>query len=308
MRLTLKAMMYFLTAVECESITLAAKKLNIVPSAVSAAIDQVEDEFQLKLLMRYPSRGIQPTTAGLLMVEKIRHLVEEYNNLMVEGGDLRTALTGTLRIGYYAPIAPAFMPEIIQPLVKNNSSLTVKFYECDNESAQSGLLKGDFDAIIFVSENVKPGIEYETLLKTSAYVLVASNNVLARRKSLELRELADQPFILLDLPFTSEYYRNLLEAASIEPHIIATATTTEMVRSLVSSDIGIAILNMLPHIQSTYTGSEVTAVALNPAVGSLNLVLGYIPGNPRRLVQAFIEQCRQYFKSTVALSLIKETK
>jgi len=304
MRLTLKAMNYFLTAVQCQSITQAASQLNVVPSAVSAAIDQVEDEFGLKLLMRYPSRGIQPTATGLILVEKIRHLVEEYNNLMVEGIDLRTALTGTLRIGYYAPIAPAFMPEVVNPLLEGNSAVTVKFSECDNESAQAGLLKGEFDAILFVAENIKPGIEYETLQETAAYVLLAKNHPLASQTSLDLRRLGDQAFVLLDLPFTSEYYRNLLESAEINPPVVATATTTEMVRSLVGANAGIAILNMQPRINTSYAGEEVIAIPLDPATKPLNLVLGYIPGNPRRLVNTFITQCRLYFSSESAQQLI----
>jgi len=303
MRLTLKAMNYFLTAVQYQSITRAANHLNVVPSAVSAAIDQVEDEFGLKLLMRYPSRGIQPTATGLVLVEKIRHLVEEYNNLMVEGSDLRNALSGTLRVGYYAPIAPAFMPEVVKPLIEDNLSVTVKFTECDNESAQTGLLKGEFDAILFVAENIKPGIEYETLQQTAAYVLVARNHPFSSQSTLNLRDLGDQPFVLLDLPFTSEYYRNLLESADIQPPIVATATTTEMVRSLVGANAGIAILNMQPRINTTYMGDEVVAIPLSPATRPLNLVLGYIPGNPRRLVNTFITQCREYFNSADALAL-----
>jgi len=304
MRLTLKAMNYFLTAVQYQSISQAASHLNVVPSAVSAAIDQVEDEFGLKLLMRYPSRGIQPTATGLVLVEKIRHLVEEYNNLMVEGIDLRNALSGTLRVGYYAPIAPAFMPEIVNPLFEGHAAVTVKLTECDNESAQAGLLKGEFDAILFVAENVKPGIEYETLQETAAYVLTARRNPLSNQASLDLRDLGDQAFVLLDLPFTSEYYRNLLESAGINPPIVATATTTEMVRSLVGTNAGIAILNMQPRINTSYTGEEVVAIPLAPPTRPLNLVLGYIPGNPRRLVNTFISQCRSYFASAAAQQLI----
>ena len=307
MRLTLKAMNYFLTAVQCQSITQAASQLNVVPSAVSAAIDQVEGEFGLKLLMRYPSRGIQPTATGLILVEKIRHLVEEYNNLMVEGSDLRTALSGTLRIGYYAPIAPAFMPDIVKPLIQDNASVTVKFTECDNESAQAGLLKGEYDVILFVAENIKPGIEYETLQETAAYILTSSKHPLSTQSSVDLCALGDQSFVLLDLPFTSEYYRNLLESAGIDPPIVATASTTEMVRSLVSASAGIAILNMQPRINTSYAGEKVVAIPLLPPIRPLKLVLGYIPGNPRRLVNTFIHQCREYFKSDTAGQLIVNT-
>ncbi len=134
MRVSLKALNYFLKAVEHGSLAGAAKELNVVPSAISAAIDTVEDEFGLKLVMRYPSRGIQPTASGLVMLGKIRRLIEEYQSLLIEGSDLRTALTGTLRVGYYAPVAPAFMPAIIKPLLSQSSDVSFKFFECETSA------------------------------------------------------------------------------------------------------------------------------------------------------------------------------
>ena len=157
MRVTLKAMTYFLAAVDHGSISRAAEELNVVPSAVSAAIDMMEAEFALQLVLRYRARGIEPTAAGRILATKIRHLLEEYNNLLIEGGDLATALTGTLRIGYYAPVAPGFMPQVTGPLMQDNPGLTIEFVECDNDTAQAGLLSGAFDAILFVAENVRPG-------------------------------------------------------------------------------------------------------------------------------------------------------
>ena len=44
------------------------------------------------------------------MMRKIRHVIEEYDNLLLEGAELRTALSGNISVGYYAPVAPAFIP------------------------------------------------------------------------------------------------------------------------------------------------------------------------------------------------------
>ncbi len=306
MRVTLKALHYFMTAVERSSITRAAEELHVVPSAVSAAIDLVEEEFALKLVMRYPSKGIQPTATGQILLGKFRHLLEEYNNLLIEGSDLRTALTGTLRVGYYAPIAPAFMPDIIIPMVDGNPDVSVTLVECDNETAQGGLLNGDFDVILFAAENVKPQIAFETLLEVPAYILAPAAHALATRKSATLADLAEENLVLLDLPVMSEYYRGILEDAGIAPRIVATANTTEMIRSLVGADVGCSILNMRPLNHTSYAGDPLAAVPVSPAPKPLRLVLGHIQENPRRLVHAFVEQCRSYFTSDAARRMIVE--
>ncbi len=303
MRITLKALQYFLTAVEHESIARAAEQLGVVPSAVSVAIDQVEAEFSLKLVMRYPSKGIKSTATGQILIGKIRHLLEEYDNLLAEGADLRTALVGSLRIGYFARIAPAFIPDIVAPLITNNAGVTVKCIECDNETAQDGLLNGDFDVVLFFAGTVKPGIAVEPLMELSPHLLVGTDHPLARRKSVRLTELGGHPLVLLDLPLNNEYYRAILDEAEVEPNVVATATTTEMIRSLVGAGVGCSILHMRPLIDTSYAGDRLVAIPIRPKVKSLRLVLGRLEGNPRRLVHAFVEECRQYFHSPAAEQL-----
>ena len=306
MRVTLKAMTYFLAAVDRGSISHAAEELNVVPSAVSAAIDMMEEEFALQLVLRYRAKGIAPTAAGRVLAGKIRHLLEEYDNLMIEGGDLGTALTGTLRIGYYAPVAPAFMPQVVAPLIQDNPGLTVEFEECDNDAAQAGLLSGAFDAILFVAENVRPGISHELLLEVPAYVLIGAQHPFAQRRSLCLDDLAGMPAVLLDLPVAREYYRAILEGAGFEPQIAASATSTEMVRSLVGAGVGYAMLNMRPMTDVSYAGDRLVALPLSPPVMPLRLVLGRVADNPRRLVRAFVEHCLRYFGAATARRTIVE--
>jgi len=129
LRVSIKALNYFLHAAELGSISRAAEELNVVPSAISNAIDLIERDFQLQLVQRYPAKGIRPTTAGLAMMRKIRHLIEEYDTLFLEGTELRSALSGSIAIGYYAPVAPPFMPAIVAPLVRNHPGIKVNTNE-----------------------------------------------------------------------------------------------------------------------------------------------------------------------------------
>ncbi|MEM8811101.1 MAG: LysR family transcriptional regulator [Pseudomonadota bacterium] len=288
-------MTYFLAALDRGGISKAAEELNVAPSAVSAAIDQVEAEFGVALVTRYRARGISPTAPGRTLAEKIRRLVDEYDALMLEGGNLRTALSGTLRIGYYAPVAPAFLPGILKPLVDENPGLGLSLSECDNETVQTGLLDGRFDVILFVPENVRAGIDREVLVEAPPYLLIPKGHGLTNRPVIALEDLAEEALVLLDLPFVGGYVRDLLTAAGIAPPIHATASTTEMVRSLVGAGLGCAILNMRPAIETSYGGD---GLAMRPLAGKLrplSLVMGTIAGGERRLVAAFRQACRDYF-------------
>lgn len=304
MRVSIKSLRYFLVACEQESIARAAELLNVVPSAISVAIDQVEQEFDLKLVQRYPAKGIQPTSTGMKMMLKVRHLVEEYDNLLSEGDELRTALSGSLAIGYYAPIAPAFMPAIVGPLMQQNPDVNIAFTECDNERAQAGLLKGEFDCIVFVAENVRTGIVYETLLEAPPYLLVAADHPLAEHSEVSFQALNELPLVLLDLPFTSEYYRSLMDTHAPLANIVATASTTEMVRSLVGASVGCSILNMQPATSLSYAGDKLRAIPFAEEMQSLRLVIGHTGGKQRRLLEVFTEACRVYFAGELAKQFV----
>lgn len=300
MRLSLKAMHYFLTAVDRRSIVQAAQDMNVVPSAIANAIDAVESEFGLKLVERFPAKGIQPTTSGVIIAQKIRRLIEEYDDLMVGGNELREALSGSLSIGYYAPMAPAFLPTVLAPLIQENPGIRLHCREGDNESVQQGLLDGSFDIILFVSDKAQLGITCKKLIDAPPYLLLPKTHPLAKRRFISFSDIATLDLVLLDLPFTTDYLRGLLEEHDIDPRIVATASSSEMVRNLVAAGIGCSILNMRPLTDQTYSGTSVVEVAIRPEVQSLQLVLGYLGGHPRRLVHAVTQAFLDYFSKTSA--------
>ncbi len=304
MDVSLKALRYFLSAVDAGNISHASRKMNVVPSAVLTAVNQVEDAFGLKLTLRQRSKGIELTATGRILTVKIRHLLDEYETLLKEGADLKNKLTGTLRVGYYAPVAPAFMPGIIEDLIVGNDDVVIKFFECDNQTAQDGLAAGTYDVIICVADSLRPGVTYETLAEVFAYLLVAEGHPLAVRKSVSLTDLDEIDMVLLDLPVVSEYYSQLFESAAISPRIVSTATTVEMVRSLVGSGFGCSVLHMRPLTQISYAGDGVIAIPFDPEVKPLRIVLAYLPDNPRRLVKAFVSEARNYFDRDVSHRLL----
>jgi len=244
------------------------------------------------------------TAAGHALKPRIQHLVDEYNTLLKEGADLRTQLTGTLRVGYYAPIAPAFMPAIVDGIFDGNTDLDITFVDCDNQAAQDGLLSGAFDVIICFAEQTRPEVTYQTLLELPGYLLLPDGHRLANRRALSMRDIADEPFILLDQPNITEYYNRVFDDAGISPRIISTATNLEMVRSLVAAGLGISLLHMQPLVQQAYNGAALRAVPVKPEIPPLRIAIGWFADNPRRLVRAFVDACLAHFESEAAARLL----
>jgi len=303
-RLSIRAMQYFLAALDSNSLAAAAKAQNVAPSAISNGIDQVEEEFGLQLVQRFPAKGIQPTATGKTMVRRIRRLLEEYDTLIAGGRELREGLSGKLAVGYYAPISPAFLPSITAPILTQNPDLRLQFIECNNESAQIGLLEGKFDVILFVADNAMPGISCRSLITAPPYLLVPKDHRLAQSDHVTFEQIAELELVLLDLPFTAQYLRGLMDEHQIDPPIVATASSSEMVRSLVGSGVGCSLLNMRPLISETYSGDRVVAVPIRAPARALELSLGFVGESSRRIVDTFIEACVDYFDQPEAQKLV----
>ncbi|MEW7007666.1 LysR family transcriptional regulator [Lentilitoribacter sp. EG35] len=295
MLISLRAMEYFTAVIRHGSIAKAAVELNIAASAVSTAIDQVEASFDLTLITRQRSRGIKANANGLAVARKFERLLEDYRSVIAEGADLKQALSGNLRIGYYAPIAPAFLPKILSSFVPKTNDISLDIEECDNDSAQNGLLNGQYDVILFVSEGARPSIEFDILVEAPAYCLLYESHSLATRSSVTIAEIAREPLVVLKRPVASTYYQNLFDELGHDPKIAAYANSTEMVRSLVGAEHGCAILNMLPQTATSYAGDRLVGLPISDPLPDLSLAIGYDKTRPRRLVQHFVEACRKHF-------------
>ena len=298
MALTLKAMEYFTTALRHGSIANAAAELNIAASAVSSAIDQVEAEFDLTLVIRQRARGIQANSSGREVAQKCERLLEDYRALLVNGTELKKSQSGTLRIGYYAPIAPGFMPQIFDTFLPNRTGVTLELEECNNDEAQDGLLAGTYDAILFVTEGVRPAIEFDTLITAPPYCLLPESHPLADQKSVTMEQIAKEPLVVLNRPVASAYYEGLFQSGTRPAPVAAYANSTEMVRSLVAAGRGCAILNMLPLTSQTYSGASVVALPISDTLLPLTLALGYDSVRPRRIVKEFAQACRDHFTAS----------
>ncbi len=306
MTISIKFMRYFTAAIEAGSISKAAENLNIAASAISASIDQVEASFQMKLVTRHRSRGIQPTAAGRTLMRKFSVLIDDYDALIAEGIEMRDAVTGPLKIGYYAPVSPAFLPTILKPLICKNPNLHVELEACDNDRAQTGLLDGSFDVIFFVAEDARPTVDYDALVKVPAYCLMAQDHPLASQKSVCLADLREEATIALNRPVAYAYYRQLFETIEAKPNTVAVVNSTEMVRSLVGAGLGCAILNMRPTTDQSYGGDHLVCLPLSDELSPLTLAIGYTKPNPRRAVRSFVDACQSYFASDAGRAHIVE--
>ena len=295
MTLSLRAMRYVQAALRQGSISAAAGEMNVAPSAIATALTQAEATFGVALATRARAKGIFPTTAGREVQRRIDDLLERYDGLLADVSDLQTGISGSLAIGYNAPIGPAFLPPIISRLLAAHPDVDLSFTEGDNTSVTAGLIEGQFDVIIFVEEVPNVQIATRPLVFAPTYCLCPQDHPLARKATVHVSDILQEPLILLDRPAARSYYMELLAQGDAPVQLVGRANSTEMVRSLVAEGLGVSLLNMRPRDVTTYAGGQVCCLPLAGVTNGVQLSLGFAPGPMRRLTHLFVDACAAYF-------------
>lgn len=293
MRLTLKQLEYFAAAAEHGSIKRASENIHISQPSISAAISHLEAELGVTLFRRHHAQGLSLTRSGRLLVSEARRLLHHAQSLYAIADELQTAVTGPLRVGCFVTLAPLIAPELGQSFVRSYPHVKLRMREGDQEFLLSALQRAEIDVAISYDLRNEEGVVFEPLSRLPPQVLLSASHPLAKRRSLKLKELVDEPLVLLDLPYSREYFLSLFYAEGVSPNIHSRSAYQEVVRTMVANNYGYTLTNIRPRSMIALDGRELVSIPLR---GNLRpMVVGIISlesNGDSRLLEVFRQHCR----------------
>ena len=265
-----------LTAVECGSFSKAAAQLGYTQSAMTHLVNKLEAEVGCTLLER-DSQGIRLTDAGKHLLPYIQNVVCACDTLLQEAAEQNDPRTRTLRIGCFASIARARLPELLRA-----------FRALHPEIKMDVLVRGDELPAALASGEIQLALVDE-----------------ARAKGFDFLPLADTPLVAVvppDFPWEGETIplERLLRDQYIEPflppdtpRLEVTASDDGSILSMVAGRLGVSVLSAFSLVG--YEGQvrvlqleEPIALRLGAAVKSMNAA-----GTSARAFRSFL---RDYYE------------
>jgi DNA-binding transcriptional LysR family regulator len=293
MRFTLRQLQFFVAACDAGTVTLAAQRSSISQSAVSAALAELERSLGVQLLIRHHAHGVVPTPAGRQLLSHARGLLQQAGELDRLATELTEDITGRIALGCLVTLAPIVTPQLCREFRETHSYVEIDLHEGGQDELLSMLRNGELNLALTYDLDIPNDIAYDRLAELPPCALLPANHRLAKRTELDLADLAAEPYILVDLPLSRDYFRALFIAKGLQPEVAMKSSHLETIRSLVANGFGYSLLNVRPALDRSLDGLPLAIVPLRGDHRPMQLGLGTLAGARQpKAVGAFIEHCR----------------
>src|SRR5262249_18559087 len=194
-----------LTVANCASMTKAARELAVSNPVISKAITELEHVTGVRLVERGP-RGVELTTYGRALVRYGLTVFDELRQAVQHIEFLSDPTVGELRIGATVMLAFGVVAFVVDALTRRSPRMKFHLIVAgETGSALRALENRQVDLVVtrLYDITLKDDFQTEVLHEEADVVVAGRTNALARRRSLGLRDLANDPWALppYDSPF-----------------------------------------------------------------------------------------------------------
>ncbi|EHR63446.1 LysR substrate-binding domain-containing protein [Saccharomonospora cyanea] len=277
---TLRQLAAFVAVAETGTISAAAERAHLSPSALAGAVTDLEKALKVQLTVRRRARGVQLTPTGEAVLARAKLLLEQASGLQTDAAGVGGVVTGPIALGCYPSLSPTVLPSLLHAFTQRYPKVTVELHEDTQNRLGTRLEEGELDLAIVYDLDLPPEWQTARLATRSPAVLLPTDHPLASLDGpLRLADLADEPMVLLDAPPSSHHATEVCRLAGFAPRVAYRTQNFETARSFVGRGLGWTLLVQRPEHDVTYEGlGVVVRTDLTPRPGPVDVVLAWQRG------------------------------
>lgn len=296
-RYTLRQLEYFVAVGKAGSIAAASDQLNVSSPSISAAIAQLEAELGVSLFVREHARGLALTKAGMRLLERTEFVLREAELLVTLAGELTGKVQGILSVGCLVTFSQIVLPGLRRSFQDAYPEVQIEQKELNQAEIFSQLRRADLDIALTYDLDIPSDLDFYELHELLPYIVLSADHPFATQKSLSLADMHDGPMVLLDLPYSAEYFLSLFRDEDLNPQIAEKTGDMSVMRSMVANGFGYSIANIRPPHNFSPDGKRLSFVPLSGKVRPMRMgLLTSSSGNDTSTMKAFISHCEEAVK------------
>lgn len=255
----LRQLEIFCRVVELKSFSKAAKAVFLAQASVSERIASLESMVGVKLLNRL-GRQVVPTRAGKLLYKHANKLLNMKKTACLEMENFLGIKKGEVHIGASTIPGEYILPKSIGLFNEKYPSISVRLTIEDTDEIERRILHGDFELGVVGSKSSHENLTYHALWNDELVLVVPRNHRWGKKKEIDIKELANEPFILREigsgtLRIIEDYLDPSASKIVDSLQVVARFGSSTAVKEGIKAGLGVSILSSRAIETEIETGS-----------------------------------------------------
>jgi DNA-binding transcriptional LysR family regulator len=239
----LRHLRYFLAVAETLHFSKAAERLGIAQPPLSYQIKRLEQMIGHRLFDR-TTRGVKLTQAGQLLADRARGTIEKVQDDLDQVRRLGRGEEGTLTVGFSGSVMFTVLAAVIETYRRRYPKVELRLREMSTHAQILALLDGTLDLAFMRDGDPTEGVRMTTWLKEPYVAVLPKGHALARKRSLRVADLRNEPFIFFARrmgPLAFDRTMACCERNGFRPNIVQDAPQWPTLVRLVAAGLGVSL-------------------------------------------------------------------
>ena len=274
----LRRFRHFVVLAETLNFRRAAERLHMAQPPLSVSIQKLESALGAKLFHREAS-GVTLTAGGLAALTEVRQLLFHGNQMGEAARSAMGGTAGTLKMGFVGSASYGMLQKLLPLFAAEYPGVELVLREATSVTIMQQVEERTLDIGLVRVPLLRPsGASLLALERDSFIAALPRTNPLARKRSLSLPDLADEPFVMYLPEQAAGLHSSAMLAcqqAGFIPRVTQQATQIQTVLALVESGLGVALV---PSVMKRFASERIVyrQLADAPESASTGLSLAYM--------------------------------
>jgi LysR family cyn operon transcriptional activator len=289
--MNLRDLRTFVATVDSGGVARAAARLNMTQPTASRQIEALESELGVRLFDRV-GRRVQLTSEGEDLLLRVRRLLADAESLSERARALKAGQTGLLRIGTTPQAIESVLVEFLAHYRRRHPGVEIRLVEDGGVRLPERLERGDVHVTIMPAGEER--FHSRLLFPVHVMAVFPQGHRLLPRASLDVREVADEPLLVLGRNFASrDWFNSACQVAHIKPNLFLESAAPQTLIKLAAGGYGVAVIPSSVFIDRAGVRG-VPLVHRGQSIGRWAVAAWYPQRFLASYAEQFIEELRRY--------------
>src|SRR5574340_256525 len=240
----LRHLRYFVAVAEELHFGRAAARLGTAQPPLSQQIRQLEGELGVELLAR-TRRRVELTEAGRVFLDEARGILQRVTQATSAARRAARGETGSLAIGVVASATYGLLPRVVRAFRERHPDVALTMSVMSTGAQVAALRAGQLQLAVARPPFGDETLVAEPLHEEPVVAAIPSGHRLSAKRSLPLRALAGEPFVLFPRdrrPGWYDFVLGLCREAGFEPVVGQDAPELATALALVAAGDGVTLV------------------------------------------------------------------